>query len=283
MMKSIENRGITATDTLKNEVAGKTKSLKERIKTNAELFAKSNPEIKGHITPTGVYLFDDVKMNFILESFDNIKRHPDWFIRIEKKLKDHPGVFEMQSSNSSDALLMNIFCYPDFISENKFTENKMKFGWNPNFSYEKKKLEYLKKIGKDKEFHFSEIDLKIDNSIFEAKLTETDFGDKEIETVKRYDGFQCVFNEKLLSKTEDGLKYRNYQLIRYILAAFKDYLEFILLVDETRNDLIEDFENTKKSVKISEFQKKICYKTWQDLIRGCKAEKLRKYISERYF
>jgi hypothetical protein len=34
MMKSIENRGITATDTLKNEVAGKTKSLFGQAKTS---------------------------------------------------------------------------------------------------------------------------------------------------------------------------------------------------------------------------------------------------------
>lgn len=261
--------------------------LEERIRENTELFAKDNLEIKGNITKTGVYLFDEVKMNFIPESFNNIIKHSNWYKRTQKKLEKYPKILEMQSSKSSDALLMNIFCYPDFINWEKPKKllqinnyNCMKFGWNPEFSYEKKKFEYLKKLGKENEFHPSEIDLKIGDSIFEAKLTEKNFGEKEIEIIQKYDGFELVFDETILKKTDN--KYINYQLIRNILVAQKYNYKFILLVDETRNDLIEYFETTKEAVKNSKLKERIYYKTWQCIIKECE-DKLSNYISKRYF
>jgi hypothetical protein len=181
--------------------------LEERLKINAQCFASNHPGITGRITQSNVYLFNEVRMNFMPETFENIEKHSNWYKRTQKKLERVPDIFEMQSSKSSDALLMNIFCYPDFINWEKPREllkidnyNCMKFGWNPEFLYEKRKFEYLQKEGKENEFHPSEIDLKIGDSIFEAKLTEENFGEKEIKTIQKYDGFKSVFDEDVLEK-----------------------------------------------------------------------------------
>jgi hypothetical protein len=57
-------------------------------------------------------IFRNLADNFHPESFANIVSHADWSSRTRKVHQNVPGVLEMQSSNSSDAVLMNIFCHP---------------------------------------------------------------------------------------------------------------------------------------------------------------------------
>jgi hypothetical protein len=67
-------------------------------------------------SPNSAVIFYKLASAFYPESFDAIRKDTDWFARIQKPHQNLPGRKEMQSSNSSDALLMNIFCHPMILS-----------------------------------------------------------------------------------------------------------------------------------------------------------------------
>ena len=220
-------------------------------------------------------VFNRIEDNFCKSSFDNIKSNPLWYERT-KKLHSHfdDGTLEMQSSNSSDALLMNIFCHPKFNTwkgVNELlciqTEEQKEFGWNPIFENENPE-------------HRTEVDLKIGNHIFESKLTESDFTSKSISIVENYENFSTVFDSKLLDKSNN--EYKHYQLIRNILAASKYNFYFSILIDSSRIDLINELLNVIIAVKDSNLRKRINFFTWQEIVDLCGKE-IKDYISIKYF
>ena len=85
--------------------------LKQEIRRAAVAFAQRRnlPIDDSH---TSAVIFRNLADNFHPESFTNIVSHADWNGRTRKAHQNVAGVLEMQSSNSSDALLMNIFCHP---------------------------------------------------------------------------------------------------------------------------------------------------------------------------
>ncbi len=96
---------------------------------------------------------------------------------------------ELDSCTSSDALLMNVFCYPGVFQRGPMVqllglstaaELRPSFGFNPGVP--------RRDAGRD-----TEVDLKVEDLLIEAKLTETGFTDKRIEVVERYCDFQAVF------------------------------------------------------------------------------------------
>lgn len=127
--------------------------------------------------------------------------------------------------------------------------------------------------------HPTEIDLKIGNHIFEAKLTENTFTTKPKSVVHSYKDFDKVFEESnLLTQKGDILQY---QLIRNILTAYKYDFNFSILIDSTRIDLIKEFINVLKSIKIYDLRSRINILTWQEIIDMC-GSKLKVYIQEKY-
>ncbi len=251
------------------------KKLKERIKSNAKRVTLENNNFSG-IERESAYIFDNIKMNFNRKSFDNINQNNNWRTRLEKRHSHFDdGTLEMQSSNSSDALLMNIFCYPKisvWLGPSKLLgvdfNNDIIFGWNPLFENED--------TGQK-----TEIDLKIGNIIFEAKLTESSFTAKDIHTIRKYPGFYEVFDESNLTRGKNNL-IKNYQLIRNVLTIYKYGYNFKLLIDEARIDLIHAFYNTINAIKLFELRKRIDFITWQELVKTCGKE-LKEYIYMKYF
>jgi len=250
--------------------------IRARLKGNA-LKLESNNTIKGFERKTA-YIFDNISMNFNKDSFDNIHKNNDWKSRLAKRHTHFPdqNIYEMQSANSSDALLMNIFCHPQFtkwIGPKKLLKiekyDDITFGWNPIFKNENPKQR-------------TEIDLKINNTdiIIEAKLTESDFTSKEIDYVERYEKIFTVFDKNQLKITNG--KYENYQLIRNILAAKKYNSQFILLIDETRIDLIRHFYETINAVKDINLVNNLRFITWQE-ITELTGISLKEYIENKYF
>ena len=177
----------------------------------------------------------------------------------------------MQSSNSSDALLMNIFAYPNIL-ENESLRNLLgvnqneciEFGWNPVFENETTK---------------TEIDMKIGNSIFEAKLTESNFTKKSQNIVLNYPNVKQVIDLTVLYKGEDVLYY---QLIRNLLTAYKYKGDFKLIVDESRSDLIRAFKKVKDAIKTEELKNRFNFLTWQEITEKL-GDDLKKYIAKKYF
>jgi len=257
-----------------NKLSVNSESLRQRLKQNAIQIAACNPALSGQSRDTA-FIFDDLSMNFNPKSFSAIKATPKWFSRTQKPHSQLSGILEMQSCNSSDALLMNIFCYPEF---KKWSGPKkllgiadytvIEFGWNPHLSNEKPESP-------------TEIDMKIGSHIFESKLTESDFTSKEACVVESYENFDTVFDRNALQRTKDN-QYLNYQLIRNILTAYKYNFYFTLFVDETRTDLIKNLFATAIAVKDIDLRERINFVTWQELTVACGVD-LKKYITEKYF
>lgn len=244
-----------------------SKRLKQRIEGNIKNFNI------GKETKSG-FIFDNIKDNFNPDSYSNINSNSKWKKRIGKTLTEFPDTLEMQSSNSSDAILMNIFCNPKIIDWKgikklfKITDfDEFVFGWKPYFSNEKS--------------HRTEIDLKFNDIIIEAKLTESDFKLKDPEIVEAYDNFSLVFDRTLLELNKNR-KYKNYQLIRNILTAYKYKCRFILLVDESRIDLIKEFIKTTNAIKDNSLRNRMDFITWQEITNSV-GKTLREYIQTKYF
>jgi len=248
-----------------------TNILKNRLKDNANALGY-NGKIR-----ESAFIFNDLQDNFHNKSFQNIisGNHSDWQKRTQKKHTHFTqNILEMQSCNSSDALLMNIFCHPKIrlwkgVSKllKVNMDNGIEFGWQG--------------VGFSNELsHKTEIDMKIGNRLFEAKLTEKDFTAKPIGIVENYDGFDDVFDKTLLLKKDN--EYPNYQLIRNILAAYKNECFFTLLVDESRIDLIRSLQVTQMAIKIGDLRKQIDFITWQEIASVC-GKDLKNYLENKYF
>ena len=151
--------------------------------------------------------------NFLDASYRAICGNPEWARRLRKAHSKRQALpeerrveaMELDSCTSSDALLMNVFCYPgvfqhdplvDLLGLSTAAEPRLCFGFNPGMP--------RRDPGRD-----TEVDLKVDDLLIEAKLTEAGFTDKRVEDVERYCDFQTVFEPYVLSR-RDG-RYRHYQ------------------------------------------------------------------------
>lgn len=179
----------------------------------------------------------------------------------------------MQSSNSSDALLMNLFCHPLLVSW-KGVHKVLGFKpTNPNFGF--KALVEKQGTNGDK----TEIDMDIGNYFVEAKLTEGDFTDKDVFEVNKYTKFNQHFHVNCLS-THNGC-YQNYQIIRNLLAAIQHKKRHMLLCDERRPDLVRSYMETVSCLRDQHVRKKCRVVFWQELQRAC-GKDLSLFLNTRY-
>jgi hypothetical protein len=219
--------------------------------------------------------------NFLDSTYKAILNSTDWSARLEKPHQritalpaaEQANAKELDSSTSSDALLMNIFCYPflspkDLLAEFGIqAEGDVQFGWPGKVPVSSVK------------FDKTEIDMRIGNMIFEAKLTEKDFTSQLQYIVESYSDFSAVFDKELLPQSED--EYHGYQLIRNVLAAHNNNYYFTLLADARRPDLIRDFWLVLRAVKDARLRQRCTFLTWQDLSMAA-PEELRDFLSLKY-
>ncbi len=215
--------------------------------------------------------------NFLDSSYRNILEEKSWRVRLQKPHPYFPReqeVKELDSCNSSDALLMNIFCHPGI---DKWKSLKKLLGLSeigePEFGF-------LAKVKKDNgQVDATEIDMRLGGILIEAKLTEKDFTRKEKTIVESYHNFKKVFNKELLSQS--GEDYLNYQLIRNILAAYQHNLSFLLLCDARRPDLARELYLTVRCVKNDRLRAKCNIVFWQEIAQNVGKE-LRDFLIEKY-
>jgi hypothetical protein len=229
-------------------------------------------------------IFNDISYSFQTESWDAISKDKDYSTRAEKihpnTQTKEPAIFEMQSSNSSDALAMNIFCHPGFKKWKGVTDlfelekiSSLVFGF---------KAKVIKNNSKSIEEDKTEVDVFINNSIIvECKLTEEDFCSKEKDIVEQYSEFENVFYTNKLLQSETH--YKNYQLIRNILAANQNNAQFMLICDMRRPDLVKSFQQTVTCIKDQYLDLrtncKIVY--WQDIAKVVGVD-LKNFLNEKY-
>jgi hypothetical protein len=234
-------------------------------------------------SPVVVYEPDgDRHGNFHPASYAHIVEYEAWRKRLSKVHtsarvalpKADRTWCELDSCNSSDALLMNVFCFPEILNESRVlwllgldTAAPPQFGVRARVP-----------LAKDK-FDRTEIDMRIGDLLVEAKLTEADFQSKAKATLENYRDFREVFNRRDLPQTKE--KYEGYQLIRNVLAAYATGSTFCVLCDARRPDLIEQWYAVMRCVKIADLRVHCKVLTWQELSEVLPDE-LQQFLEEKY-
>ena len=222
--------------------------------------------------------------NFLNASYEVICGNPEWERRLHKP---HPRkdalpeerrteAMELDSCTSSDALLLNVFCYPGLFLHDPFVQlmglpetakPSLVFGFKPRVPLHCSRIDT------------TEVDLKAEDLLIEAKLTEGDFTKKCAAAVERYRDFGSVFESASLC-THDGY-YLNYQLIRNVLAAYHLDARFRLICDARRDDLIDAACNVLSAVRAPDLRAKCGIITWQE-VAHCATETLQAFLSDKY-
>jgi hypothetical protein len=222
--------------------------------------------------------------NFADASYRRILAKPAWARRLTKahtakrqaKALGHEERVrawrELDAATSSDALLMNVFCYPRVWTGGLqallgVAGGEVEFGYKPRTPLQRGLRDC------------TEVDMRVGDLLVEAKLTETDFQFGALRLVERYVDFDAVFDRGALEMTRRGV--RSYQLIRGVLAAHALGARFCVLCDARRPDLIADWFQVMGAVRSFELQARLRLVTWQE-IAGCVPPGLRAFLSGKY-
>jgi hypothetical protein len=262
--------------------------------------------------------------NFFDATYAAIAQRPDWMRRFDKihaqgrslpKAESGRRWRELDSSMSSDALLMNVFCAPGVAESHAVrralgieADEPPAFGWKARVP--------LANGRSDR----TEVDMRWGGLLVESKLTEGDFQTKSAVVVEGYRDFDAVFDRELLPRvalrakrrrepTEfpedysqeyeeagDGLTlppverifaadfesaYESYQLIRNVLAAHAGGENFCVIHDERRPDLREAWFRVLAAVKFSVLRVRLKVLTWQELA-SLLPEELQQFLDWKY-
>jgi hypothetical protein len=256
--------------------------LSERNRKFKEKYALAGALSYGSV-PVVVYEPDAERHgNFHPASYAAILANPNWSKRLRKVHTAYRSSLprterkwcELDSANSSDALLMNVFCYPG-MKDRASVQNMLGVDspGAPEFGV-KARVPLLG--GK---FDRTEVDMKIADLLVECKLTEADFQSKTKSVVESYCDFQEVFERRLLPQSKT--KYEGYQLIRNVLAARAMNCSFCVLTDARRPDLIEFWYSVMRCVKLMELRVRCKVLTWQEL-SSVLPDNLNCFLDEKY-
>ena len=225
---------------------------------------------------------DEKHGNFLDSSYRAILNNPEWKRRLAKIHSQAKHSLprserrwrELDSCMSSDALLMNVFCHPHTLRNQRLRsmlgvapEDGPVFGFPARVP--------LLTGHKDR----TEVDMKLGTLLIEAKLTESDFQFRAIELTERYRDLNEVFDCRMLPRV--GYQYASYQLIRNVLAAHALQLSFCVLLDARRPDLIEAWYAVMRCVKDSELRTRCKVLTWQEMTATL-APQLRRFLAQKY-
>jgi hypothetical protein len=144
--------------------------------------------------------------NFFDAAYAAIAARPEWMRRFDKihaqgralpKPESGRKWRELDSSMSSDALLMNVFCAPGVAESMEVRralgvdgEDPPIFGWKARVPL------------KSGHFDRTEVDMRWGTLLVEAKLTESDFQIKAAAVMEAYRDFDAVFDRELLPRVE---------------------------------------------------------------------------------
>jgi hypothetical protein len=208
-------------------MAGKTSlyatQLRWELMRRNRIYARGRTHVESYgSAPVIVYEPDCGRHgNFFDPAYAAILARPDWIRRFDKihtqaarslpkPLSDTARRWrELDSSMSSDALLMNVFCTPG-VAESPTVQAMLgvsndvepifsaqpPFGAQPIFGW---KARVPLANGR---FDRTEVDLRFGSLLAEAKLTESDFQSRAAAIVESYRDFDAVFDRDRLPRTE---------------------------------------------------------------------------------
>ncbi len=266
--------------------------------------------------------------NFFDAAYAEIATHPEWERRFDKvhaqaaralpkpQLDPARRWRELDSSMSSDALLMNVFCTPG-VADSAALRNALGvegdavpiFGWKARVRLANGR------------FDRTEIDMRFGSLLVEAKLTEIGFQSRAAAFVEAYRDFDAVFDRgrlprieiptsrwmrasefpendsqefesivadpALFSTIETSFRppgepgYASYQLIRNVLAAYAADSSFCVIHDERRPDLREEWFQVMAAVRSADLRVRLKALTWQELARLL-PDALKEFLDRKY-
>ena len=288
--------------------------LRHELALRSRLYARGRAHVESYgSVPVIVYAPETGRHgNFFDQAYAAIMTRPDWSRRFDKvhaqagRALPRPTLDparrwrEIDSSMSSDALLMNVFCTPG-VAESPTLLNALGiegeatpgFGWKARVPLANGR------------FDRTEVDMRLGSLLVESKLTEVDFQTRSAPVVEAYRDFDSVFDRNLLSRVELATArprrasefpehysqefeslvvdpdlfsvvdpvvhapgeagYASYQLIRNVLAAYATECSFCVLHDGRRPDLREKWFRVMSAVKAAEMRVRLKVLTWQEL------------------
>lgn len=225
---------------------------------------------------------EDAHGNFLPATYRAILRNENWRRRLTKPHTSAAQVFvrdgvrrkELDSSTSSDALLMNVFCYPRTLREELLLKLlKVERGAKVEFGYRARVPLANGRVDR------TEVDMRLGDLLVEAKLTESDFQKKAKPVVEGYRDFCEIFDCQNLPQSTEC--YFSYQLIRNVLAAQASACSFCVIMDERRPDLREQWYAVMRCIRIHDLQMRCRMVTWQE-IAARTPRTLQKFLRDKY-
>jgi len=220
--------------------------------------------------------------NFLPASYRAICANPDWRRRLAKCYTGTRRVprsgdrkrFELDCANSSDALLMNIFCCPGVLRRPTVCSLLgIETGLRPQFGFHPRIPSSTTRTDR------TEIDMSLGHLLVEAKLTETGFQTASLALLLRYRDLDEVFAVAELPISAETVG--SYQLIRGVLAAHTLHRSFVLLCDDRRADLIERWFRIMSAVRCCDLRNRLSLLTWQELAAALPPG-LRRFLTAKY-
>ena len=220
--------------------------------------------------------------NFQPQSYRAIVSKQNWRLRLNKPHTTGKNAFprgeyswcELDSSVSSDALLMNIFCFPRLLTRPAI---RCLLNVDPHATPEfgvKARVPLT-----NGRFDRTEVDMRLGHLLVEAKLTESDFQRKDLAVLAAYRDFDAVFDRESLPRA--GNSCLGYQLIRNVLAAHANRYSFCVMLDARRPDLREIWFTVMRCVTDYELRVRCQVLTWQELAATL-PQKLQSFLNEKY-
>jgi hypothetical protein len=220
--------------------------------------------------------------NFLYASYKEIKARPEWSRRLQKAHSGYRRMRvranwcwkELDCCSSSDALLMNVFCYPGVTRLRAVrallgseAEAVPEFGFKPRTPLANGRWDC------------TEVDMRLGTLLVEAKLTESDFQLADPRLVRRYRGLDEVFDVDELPQRAG--KHIGYQLIRGALAAQASGGSFCVFCDRRRTDLIENWYGILRAVRQADLRCRLKLLTFQELA-GTVPPELQTFLEVKY-
>src|ERR1700677_4010822 len=183
--------------------------LRRELGARNRLWAQGRGHVESYgAQPVVVYGQDGERHgNFFDASYRAILARPEWMRRFDKihaqgralpRAESGRRWRELDSSMSSDALLMNVFCAATpAVRQTLGVDGDAKpvFGW-------KARVPLAPGLDGRTRFDRTEVDMRWGDLLVEAKLTETDFQTRAAAIVEGYRDFDAVFERELLPRVE---------------------------------------------------------------------------------
>lgn len=221
--------------------------------------------------------------SFLPATYRKILATPDWNRRLEKAHSQRSALpaerqdmaRELDSSTSSDALLMNLFCHPASTDAPLLAAL---FGLTtlPTPAFGVKAKVPLKGQGEDQ----TELDMQLGPVNVESKLTESDFTEADLAKVLTYQDAESVFDLDHLKAP--GGRVSHYQLLRNVLAIRScSERRFVLLADSRRPDLLAAWQEVMEAIREESLRQRCRVITWQEAA-FCAPRAVREFLREKY-